>query len=214
MSSGSANTPDKRDVSRRAVCAGLLCLMVTTGKHADFWETLRQRAIPPLHRLLEQYGYWAESTTSQNEYAVTIDMRAVAGSESLTTEAAAERFEHLLDDEWGFSRNPVAGLKRRPDDGAVEIGSWRRCYTERSDGSVVEGTSASKWQLHVRVFPGPVEGTLDTYVHWEINWLYDPVAHYQGDGWDADEGERRFRELVEATLADTEYFDKTAWLHD
>lgn len=136
------------------------------GAEADFWERLRSLLIPPLHWVVHHWGYWAEADAVRGEYVTTVQM-------------PVEQFEHYLE-EWGFIRNPVAGLKTN-EHGVEEVGSWRRCYTD-TNGILEPAGPTAPWQLHVRLFPGPTEDTVDCYAHWERNWLTHPVKHYQSDG--------------------------------
>jgi len=54
------------------------------------------------------------------------------------------------------------------------------------------------WQLHVRLFPTP-EGDTDVWCHWERNPNVAPLAHLRHDGYDPEEGKRRFLDLVETS---------------
>jgi len=159
-------------------------------EQADYWERLRSRLIPLVHPILAKYGLYAEMDASVDEYLATVP-------------CAPERFERYLAD-WGFTRNPVAGYKTRWD-GVEEVGSWRRCYTEQENGSIVPGDVWSKWQLHVRLFPGPTPDTVDVHVHWEVNWLYDPFAHYAGEGKSVQVGHRRMSNFLDRMDAHDHY---------
>lgn len=159
---------------------------------ADYWERLRARLVPKLHDVLSRYGLYAEMDADRDEYYATV----LLDPESFEEQLAA----------WGFTRNPVAGYKTRWD-GAEEIGSWRRCYTETDEGDIVAGDMFSKWQLHVRLFPGPEPGQVDVHAHWEINWAYDPFAHYRGTDHSIAEGHDRLGSFLENLGADM-YYDR------
>ncbi len=177
------------------------------GSNADYWEPIRRRLIPHIHSVLRRYGMYAENPAHDREYAYTV----MVGEEEM---------ERVLDEEWGFSRNPVAALKHEESasgEPVYEIGSWRKCYKETS-GGYADGSPFSKWQFHIRLYPhtcddgcehAEIDGrAVDLYVHWEINWLYDPFAHYAGKGWEAEEAKKRTRELVSEEFASEKYFDK------
>lgn len=157
----------------------------------DYWEEIRSRSIPVIHDVLEKYGGYAEMDADKDEYLATV-------------EHGPEEFEEYLA-KWGFQRNPVAALKTRWD-GETEIGSWRRCYAEEN-GEIVAGGKSAKWQLHVRLYPGPEDGTVDVHAHWEINWAHHPVKHYRGEDNSVEEGHRRMRSFLD-NLGDDMYYDR------
>lgn len=136
------------------------------GHRHDFWEGLRRRALPWLHRWLSLVGAYAEGTVAESSYA-------------LTAELGAEALERRLHD-LGFVRNPLASLKRRP--GGHEVGSW-----------VHRESLLADQQLHVQLFARPGGTETEVYAHEERSWITHPVAHYRKAGIDVVAGVRRVR---------------------
>ena len=137
----------------------------------DFWEGLRARTLPWLHRWLAVVGAYAEGEVAESSYALTAELDA----------EALERKLHRL----GFVRNPLAAFERRP--GGHEVGSWARRESLLADR-----------QLHVLLFAGPTGAETDVYAHEEASWITRPVAHYHKEAIDVIAGvrevRRRFRE--------------------
>lgn len=138
------------------------------GHLQDFWEGLRARTLPWLHRWLSLVGAYAEGEVAESSYALT------AG---LDPEPLERRLHDL-----GFVRNPLAAFERRP--GGHEVGSWARRPSLLADR-----------QLHVLLFPGPNPGETDVYAHVEASWITRPVAHYRQQGIDVVAGVREVRGL-------------------
>lgn len=160
------------------------------GASADYWERLRSWAIPHIHDILSRYGYWAEAPATHEEYVTTVrhDPEAV----------------EVLLDEWGFYRNPVAGLKTN-EHGDEEVGSWRRVYD-------LSGTPdpTGSWQLHIRLFPGPTDDETDIYAHWERNWATHPIDHYNSVGLSYSRAFTRTMAVVMHSYERDEYYDRYA----
>lgn len=140
------------------------------GHLQDWWEVLRARTLPWLHRWLALVGAYAEGDVDRSSYALT----AALGEEAL------ERRLHAA----GFVRNPVAALKRRPSDREAGSWAWRR-------------TLLADRQLHVVLFPGPDPDETDVYAHEEPSWITHPIAHYRERGVDVEAGVDRTRERFE-----------------
>ncbi len=102
----------------------------------------------------------------------------------VTPETARER----LLDRYGFDQQVRAYLHAYERDGgtAYEVASC----AHRPEGMFGD------WQLHVRLFPAP-EGRTDVWCHWERNPNVSPLAHLRHEGYDPEEGKRRFLDLVE-----------------
>ncbi|GAB7092743.1 hypothetical protein JCM18237_30140 [Halorubrum luteum] len=92
-----------------------------------------------------------------------------------------------LIDEYGFSQQLRAYLHAYERDG-------RTVYETASCAYRPEGFTGT-WQLHVRLFPAGPDRT-DVWCHWERNPNVSPIAHLRQEGYDPEEGVRRFRELV------------------
>lgn len=134
----------------------------------DWWEALRARTLPWLHRWLALVGAYAEGEVAPSSYALT------AG---LAPEALEVRLHEL-----GFVRNPLAAFERRP--GGHEVGSWARRESLLADR-----------QLHVLLFRGPTPDETDVYAHEEASWITQPVAHYRQEAIDVVAGVRAVRAL-------------------
>ena len=134
----------------------------------DFWEGLRARTLPWLHRWLALVGAYAEGRVAESSYALTAE---------LDPEALERRLHDL-----GFVRNPLASFKRRP--GGHEVGSWARRESILADR-----------QLHVQLFVGASADETDVYAHEEPSWITQPVAHYRKRGIDVVAGVRAVRRL-------------------
>jgi len=102
----------------------------------------------------------------------------------VTPETARER----LLDRYGFDQQVRAYLHayERAGETAYEVASC----AHRPEGMLGD------WQLHVRLFPTP-EGRTDVWCHWERNPNVAPLAHLRHEGYDPEEGKRRFLDLVE-----------------
>ncbi|MFC5970706.1 hypothetical protein ACFPYI_05105 [Halomarina salina] len=148
------------------------------GFRQDFVNALRRHVWPSLHRLFEPFGGYAVMHTTEEEYAMTVHC----------SEGTLER---ILDEELGFSRNPLSALKVRVD-GNTSEGSW-----------VWRESPLADWQLHLvlHVVDDAVdedrEGeAVDVYAHWEYSWLTHPLKHYATRGYDAEKGVRLAREWL------------------
>ncbi|MFD1511828.1 hypothetical protein [Halomarina rubra] len=143
------------------------------GFRQDFVNAVRRRVWPRIHHLLAGTvdGY-AVTHTTEEEYVMTVHC----------SEADLER---VLDEELGFSRNPISALKVRLDGNTAE-GSW-----------VWRDSLLADWQLHV-VLHAVDGGAVDVYAHWEYSWVTHPLEHYAGRGYDAEKGVR----LARSWLAD------------
>lgn len=137
------------------------------GHLQDFWEAVRARTLPWLHRWLSLVGAYAEGDVAPSSYALTAEL----------PEEALERRLHAA----GFVRNPLAAFKRL--DGDRETGSW-----------VWRRSLLADRQLHVVLFPGPAPRETDVYAHRELSWITHPVAHYRQAGIDTEAGVRQARE--------------------
>lgn len=149
----------------------------------DYWEGWRSWFIPKLGgiaRFLEDVTgdkYYVESETHNNQFVGRVDMNI-------------ERFEESLH-EMGFVRNPLASLKQLPS-GKTEEGSFRKIgYDEFPE-----------MQLHVITYDGSKMQNADSssvyvYAHWELRWDVHPWKHYRGDRFNAQEGVRRMKDLLD-----------------
>lgn len=136
------------------------------GHRHDWWEAVRSRTLPVLHRWLALVGAYATGDVAPASYA-------------LTAEREVEALEHELHT-LGFVRNPLASFKRRGDH--HEVGSWVRRPSLLADR-----------QLHVVLFPVENPGATDVYAHVELSWITHPVGHYRGVGIDEIAGVRQVR---------------------
>ncbi len=91
-------------------------------------------------------------------------------------------------DRHGFDQQVRAYLHAYERDGRVAYEAASCAY--RPDGLL------GGWQLHVRLFPR-TDGDTDVWCHWERNPNVAPIAHLRKDGYDPEEGKRRFRALVD-----------------
>jgi hypothetical protein len=143
------------------------------GFREDVVNAVRRRVWPGLHYLFAgTFDGYAVTHTTEDEYAMTVHC----------SEAEIER---VLDEELGFSRNPVSALKVRLD-GNTSEGSW-----------VWRASPLADMQLHV-VLHAVDGGTVDVYAHWEYSWIRHPLKHYAAREYDAEKGVR----LARAWLAD------------
>lgn len=138
------------------------------GHRHDWWEVIRSRTLPWLHRWLAVVGAYAEGEVAHSSYALT----AGRGVESL------ERDLHTL----GFVRNPIASIKRRGEH--YEAGSWVRRQSLLADR-----------QLHIELFPVENPGGTDVYAHVELSWITHPLSHYRKEGIDVIAGVREVRHV-------------------
>lgn len=137
----------------------------TLGADDDYWEPIRQRVWPVLHRPLSAVGGYALAYATSSQYTATVP---------LDEEALERELEEM-----GFYRNPVAALKRAGDRRLSE-GSWvyRQADEPLAFGWMPPGFLAT-WQLHVTVFESP-SGGLDLYAHHELNPWRHPLKHLRG----------------------------------
>jgi hypothetical protein len=133
------------------------------GFREDFVNAVRRRVWPQIHYLLDgTFGGYAVSHTTEDEYAMTVH-------------CSEARLERALNEELGFSRNPISALKVRLD-GNTSEGSWVRRESLFAD-----------WQLHL-VLHATDEGHVDVYAHWEYSWITHPYKHYAAREYDAEKG--------------------------
>lgn len=134
------------------------------GHEHDYWEGLRRYIIPPLGKLTNFLNeifnteMYVETRARNNQFVGRVNMYE-------------EQFEQKLH-EWGFERNPVAGLKTSLS-GEVEEGSWR----------LVDDDNPEK-QLHLifydgRNIPNARTGELFIYAHYEYRWDVHPIKHHR-----------------------------------
>lgn len=116
----------------------------------DYIEPLRRRLLPLLHGFLSLLGLYSVTDVTERQYVATVEF----------VEPQLELYLHHL----GFYRNPLSALKRHPD-GRVSQGSW--FYLP--DGLL------STRQYHLTLLDG--ETGVDCYLHEEVFWGHDPVAH-------------------------------------
>lgn len=155
------------------------------GYKQDWIESLRGWLIPKLgifsHILEEITGeeFYVESETHRDQFVGRVPMNE-------------ESFEKELDD-MNFHRNPLAAWKaRRKDPEDLEEGSWRKVGYDENP----------RMQLHVVLYDGsPINnadvGCTYVYAHWEYRWDTDPVKHYRGVDYNAGEGVRRVKKLLD-----------------
>lgn len=155
------------------------------GHQHDYWEGWRSWFIPKLG-VIAQFlqdvtgdRYYVTSEANRNELVGRVPVQT-------------EEFEEMLH-EWGFRRNPLASLKHlSTDEDEWESGSWRKIGYE----------DHPEMQLHVIYYNGnKIEGAADDhtfiYAHWEVRWDVHPLKHYWGYGFDADEGVRRMKDILD-----------------
>jgi hypothetical protein len=151
-------------------------------KH-DYWEGWRAWLIPKLGGIAN----WLSHVTGDHYY---VEAEAHNSQFVGRVPMGEEEFEKELHD-MGFERNPLAAWKHL-DSGEEEEGSWRRIGYEDSP----------KMQLHVILYDGSKIQNAETgytyvYAHWELRWDVDPWGHYRGKNYDADEGVKRMKKLLD-----------------
>lgn len=91
--------------------------------------------------------------------------------------------------------NNAAAVKYIPEDRSP---TGERIYERGSYAHRPEGF-LGKWQTHFRLFPVGDERTA-VYVHWELNPLARPGAHYRGEQWSAEIGKRNAQKILDGEL--------------
>ena len=150
------------------------------GPHADWTETLRAHALPPLDPLLQRWfgGPGSAYQLGPAEFVTTVDV-------------APETVERRL---WssGCRRNLLAAAKTLSS-GEHEIGSW-----------AYRGSSIPPHrQVHIMLFQRDDGGT-DIYAHYEFSsalwWVWrNPTVlynHYHGVGYSPQKGEAFVRDHI------------------
>lgn len=149
------------------------------GPNADWVETLRACALPPLDPILQRYFGGPGSA-----------YRLGPGEHAASVEASPEEVEHYLW-ELGARRNLLAASKTAG--GRVEAGSW----------AYRKSPVPPKRQVHVMLFKRDDGGT-DIFAHQEfsseVGWLWkNPeilYRHYNGHEYSAEDGEAFVRGLL------------------
>lgn len=154
------------------------------GHRHDWWEPVRHWLIPKLG-VVSQFvedatgrSYYVESETHANQFVGRVPM-------------PEEQFEGVLH-ELGFERNPLSALKSRGS-GEAEEGSWRK----------VGISGHPNMQIHIVLYDGDKmpdagdSGYTYVYAHWEYRWDTHPLRHYRLEDYDADEGVKRMKKLLD-----------------
>jgi len=146
------------------------------GPHADWVETVRATALPPLDPLIERAvgGVGSVYTIGQREVVTTV--------------ADPEAFERRL---WaaGYRRNVMSATKRLPD-GTRQVSAWAL-----RDPAVVGTTK----QVDVMIFrDGRIAAHHEPSSALSWLWVHPDVLrrHYRGVGYDPAHGERLLRTTV------------------
>lgn len=150
----------------------------------DYWEKIRNYIIPKLGVFTQWIedltggDYYVEGETHNNQFVGRVNM-------------GEEEFEKVLDD-LGFERNPLASLKQLKRTGETEEASFRK----------VDIPGFPDMQIHVVLYDGKKMQNADSdvtyvYAHWEMRWDTHPLKHYREKNFNAPEGARRMKDLLD-----------------
>lgn len=153
-----------------------------THKH-DYWEGWRAWLIPKLGsivQLLEDFTgdeYYVEAETHNKQFVGRVPI-------------GEEKFEKKLHD-MGFHRNPLSAWKSLPNE-EQEEGSFRKIGYE----------DEPEMQLHLIIYDGKKVQNAETdetylYAHYELRWDVDPIGHYRGHDYRAEEGVAMMKDLLD-----------------